>query len=71
MVIRGNSENFFAITQYFHFMFFLMTNLNAITEIYNNSPLGKCSGLILKLIELLIKLMGMNTDHCAKEKKDA
>ena len=45
--------------------------LNAIMEIFNNSPLGKCSGSILRLIELLIKLMGMNSDHCAKEKKDA
>ena len=45
--------------------------LNANIEIYNNSPLGKRSGSIFKLIELLIKLMGMNTDHCAKEKKDA
>ena len=40
-------------------------------EIFNNSPLGKRSGSILRLIELLIKLMGMNSDHCAKEKKDA
>ena len=45
--------------------------LNAIMEIFNNSPLGKRSGSILRLIELVIKLMGMNSDHCAKEKKDA
>ena len=28
-------------------------------------------GGLVKFIELLIKLVGMNTDHCAKEKEDA
>ena len=46
-------------------------NLKAIVDLYNNSPLGKCSGGLVKFIDLLIKLAGMNTDHCSKEKKDA
>jgi len=45
--------------------------LKKITKLYNESPLGKRSGSLLKFIDLLIKLVGMNTDHCAKEKKDA
>jgi len=47
----------------------------AITEIldlYNCSPFGKQSeGSLIELIDILVKLTGMNTDHCAKEKKDA
>ncbi len=45
--------------------------LKRITQLYNESPLGKRSGSLLKFVDLLVKLMGMNTDHCAKEKKDA
>jgi len=45
--------------------------LNKVTDLYNNSPLGKRSGGLVKLIDLLIKLAGMSTDHCLKEKKDA
>ena len=45
--------------------------LKKIVNIYNESPLGKRSGSLLKFIDLLIKLAGMNTDHCSKEKKDA
>ena len=45
--------------------------LKKIIEVYNGSPLGKRSGGLLSFINLLIKLMGMNTNHCAKEKKDA
>jgi hypothetical protein len=26
---------------------------------------------LVKLVDILVKLTGMNTDHCAKEKKDA
>ena len=44
--------------------------IKKIVELYNNSPLGKRSGGLLKFIDLLIKLTGMNTDHCSKEKKD-
>jgi len=47
----------------------------AITEIldlYNRSPFGKRSGgSLIELVDILVKLTGMNTDHCAKEKKDA
>ena len=45
--------------------------LKKISDIYNGSPFGKRSGSLLKFIDLLIKLVGMNTDHCSKEKKDA
>ncbi|KAF9476975.1 hypothetical protein BDN70DRAFT_811358 [Pholiota conissans] len=45
--------------------------LKKIVEIYNDSPLGKRSCGLLSFVNLLIKLMGMNTDHCSKEKKDA
>ena len=45
--------------------------LNKAIDLYNNSPLGKRSGGLFKFIELLIKLAGMSTDHCLKEKKDA
>ena len=45
--------------------------LKNISELFNNSPLGKRSGGLLKFINLLIKLAGMSTDHCSKEKKDA
>jgi hypothetical protein len=42
-----------------------------VVDIYNRSPFGKRSGGLLQMVTLLIKLTGMNTDHCAKEKKDA
>lgn len=42
-----------------------------ISEHYNNSPLGQKSGGFLSFIGILIKVTAMNTDHCAKEKKDA
>jgi len=45
--------------------------LKRVTQVFNESPLGKRSGSHLKFVDLLVKLMGMNTDHCAKEKKDA
>ncbi len=45
--------------------------LKRVTQVFNESPLGKCSGSHLKFVDLLVKLMRMNTDHCAKEKKDA
>ena len=45
--------------------------LNKIITTYNESPLGKRSGSLISLIDILIKLMGMNTDHCSKEKKDS
>ena len=45
--------------------------LKKIIQLYNNSPFGKRSGSLVTFIDLLIKLMGMNSDHCSKEKKDA
>jgi hypothetical protein len=45
--------------------------LKKIIQLYNDSPFGKRSGSLVTFIDLLIKLMGMNTDHCSKEKKDA
>ena len=47
------------------------SSLNKIIELYNQSPLAKREGIELKFIRLLTKLVGMNSDHCAKEKKDA
>ena len=45
--------------------------LKKIIDLYNGSPFGKHVGGLVKFIELLIKLVGMNTDHCSKEMKDA
>jgi len=45
--------------------------LKHITDLYNESPFGKRQGSLLKFIDLMIKLTGVNTDHCAKEKKTA
>jgi len=46
--------------------------MSDVVDLYNCSPFGKCSGGgLLQVIDILIKLTGMNTDHCAKEKKDA
>ena len=48
------------------------TTVNEILDLYNRSPFGKRSGAsLIGLVDILIKLTGMNTDHCAKEKKDA
>jgi len=44
--------------------------LSDIVDLYNHSPFGKRSGGgLLRVIDILIKLTGMNTDHCAKERK--
>jgi hypothetical protein len=45
--------------------------LNSIADLYNWSPFGKRNGNFLTVIEILIKLVGMHSDHCVKEKKDA
>ena len=45
--------------------------LGNINEIYNASPLAKRTGSLLRTVDIFVKLAGMNTDHCAKEKKDA
>jgi hypothetical protein len=48
------------------------TTITEILDLYNRSPFGKRSGgTLIGLVDILIKLTGMNTDHCAKEKKDA
>src|SRR5260370_18442298 len=48
------------------------TTITEILDLYNRSPFGKWSGgSLIGLVDILIKLTGMNTDHCAKEKKDA
>ena len=46
------------------------TTINEILNLYNHSPFGKQSGGSL-IGHILVKLTEMNTDHCAKEKKDA
>ena len=45
--------------------------LTDIANIYNQSPLAKRDGNLLRVIDIFIKLSGMHSDHCAKEKKDA
>ncbi|KAF8813366.1 hypothetical protein BYT27DRAFT_7250897, partial [Phlegmacium glaucopus] len=45
--------------------------LKDVIDLYNESPFGKRQGSLLKFVDLLIKLMGIHSDHCAKEKKDA
>src|SRR6266508_6977367 len=48
------------------------TTITEILDLYNRSPFGKRSeGILIGLVDILIKLTGMNMDHCAKEKKDA
>ncbi len=48
------------------------TTITKILNLYNHSPFGKQSGgILVGLVDILIKLTGMNMDHCAKEKKDA
>jgi hypothetical protein len=47
------------------------TTISEILDLYNRSPFGKRSGgTLVGLVDILIKLTGMNTDHCAKEEKD-
>jgi hypothetical protein len=48
------------------------STITEILDLYNRSPFGKRSGgSLIGLVDILVKLTGMNTDHCAKEKKDA
>ena len=44
--------------------------LNEIAEMYNQSPLGKRSGNLSRVMDFFVKLAGMHLDHCAKERKD-
>ena len=45
--------------------------LTDIVDLYGRSPFGKRQGNLLRVVDILIKLAGMHSDHCAKEKKDA
>ena len=49
----------------------LENTLEKIIDLYNGSPFGKHVVGLVKFSEPLIKLVGINTDHCTKEKKDA
>src|SRR6202165_4597586 len=43
------------------------TTITEILDLYNCSPFGKRSGgSLIELVDI-VKLTGMNTDHCAKE----
>jgi hypothetical protein len=46
------------------------TILKTVVDLFNRSPFGKRMGNFLRVVEILIKLVGMHTDHCSKEKKD-
>ena len=45
--------------------------LQRIFDITNKSPFAKKNDIFTRLIETYAKLVGMHSDHCAKEKKDA
>jgi hypothetical protein len=45
--------------------------LQKIFDIANKSPFAKTNDTFTRLIETYAKLVGMHSDHCAKEKKDA
>jgi len=44
--------------------------LDSIVDLYNCSPLGKQHGSLLCIVDIFAKLVGMMTNHCAKEMKD-
>lgn len=46
------------------------TILKTVVDLFNCSPLGKQLGNLLCVVDILIKLVGMHSDHCSKEKKD-
>jgi len=45
--------------------------INDFLKVYLNSPFAKRSGAFTRLVDILAKFIGMNTDHCSKEKKIA
>src|ERR1700724_502733 len=45
--------------------------LESISDLFNRSPLGQRYGKFLRTVDVFAKLVGMMTNHCAKEKKDA
>ena len=44
--------------------------LQNIADIFNDSPLAQNSDSFLQLVEIFVKLSGISSDHCGKEKKD-
>jgi len=44
--------------------------LQNIADIFNVSPLAQESDSFLRLVEIFVRLTGMSSDHCGKEKKD-
>ena len=47
------------------------TTITEILDIYNHSPFGKQSGgSLIGLVDILVKLTEMNTDHFTMEKKN-
>jgi hypothetical protein len=46
------------------------TILKTVVDLFNCSPFGKRIGNLLRVVDILIKLVGMHSDHCNKEKKD-
>lgn len=45
--------------------------LDEICDLFNRSPFGqRHQESPLRIVDILVKLTGMHTDHCAKEKKD-
>jgi len=44
--------------------------LKTVVDLFNRSPFGKRSGNLLRVVDVLVKLVGMHSDHCNKEKKD-
>ena len=45
-------------------------HINDFLKIYLNSPFAKRSGTFSRLVEILAKFLGMNTDHCTKGEKN-
>jgi hypothetical protein len=45
--------------------------LDTVVDLFNRSPFGKRTGNLLRVIDVLVKLVGMHSDHCNKGKKDA
>jgi hypothetical protein len=43
--------------------------LKTVVDLFNRSPFGKRSGNLLCVVDVLVKLVGMHSDHCNKEKK--
>jgi hypothetical protein len=45
------------------------TILKTVVDLFNRSPFEKRMGNLLRVIDILIKLVWMHSDHCSKEKK--